>query len=289
MLIRKEKTAFFNMKKLHFKVTRQRRHWAMGNMAAQPKDEEQLGRGGPACQSRGNASDFQLHSNTRDIRQGMMTWWGRKNYIGANGQVGGLWIGPCPAWSVDCRVWTNFRCCAAACQFKVTQQFSVSARVELNLLCSSFRRQPSMVTETMASGWSFRKSSYGNAPITTVRHRAPLHLAPRTFLKKPHVSYDRTRPAPRTMCALAPPTLRRAPLHLARLHKTRLGPHAAHPVRASHHAPRAALPRTASTSLHWMTASWWAYVVIICFMCFRCIWHMFHLDIVKVDRVFHML
>jgi hypothetical protein len=68
---------------------------------------------------------------------------------------------------------------------------------------------------------------------------------------------------------------------------------APHVVRASQ--PRSclalctALPRAASTSLHWTAASRRAHVATVCFICFICMLHMFYLNVAKVDLVLHML
>jgi len=46
---------------------------------------------------------------------------------------------------------------------------------------------------------------------------------------------------------------------------------------------------SAWTSIYCDAASRWAHIAIVCFIHFRCMLHVFHLDIVKVDRVLYML
>jgi len=69
-------------------------------------------------------------------------------------------------------------------------------------------------------------------------------------------------------------------------------PRAHAPIRASRRtppAPRATLPRTMITSSMGRQQVDEQMFATICFMCFRCMLHMFHLDVVKVDLVLHML
>jgi hypothetical protein len=94
--------------------------------------------------------------------------------------------------------------------------------------------------------------------------RVLLRLAPRAIAPDPSRA---ACPTPRTSCLAPPPP--------CSLHHPRLVP----PL----------VPRTASTGLHWATASRWAHVATVCFIRFRCVLHMFHLDVAKVDLVLHML
>jgi hypothetical protein len=93
-----------------------------------------------------------------------------------------------------------------------------------------------------------------------------LHLVPRAMCRS-HLARPRYVPlTPRASCCAQPRSDLRA--------------------MASSSVPASSF---ASTSAHWGAASRWEHVETVCFMRFIYMLYMFHLDIVKVDLVLHML